>query len=272
MVKKITSRSSENSPSKVRKKVQNSKKATGSQKPPHASSQKVSKTSKQTTIMAQKRAQRKAAKETADLVIQEQKMHAYVGRESPGAPLTGARPPIWEKGAAALLARFGLTAREELFVVELLKTGSKTKAGKAAHYAPKVAFEVARRVPVKQALRATQRSIAEHLLLDVEAVNGGLSEVAFAPREMIFNALLSPTFEGILQDLQLLPEAVKGLIKTLEIDYEWSRVKVTLEGKAEALSKLSQNLGLTKGDQSEDRTEVHIYMGPCEGEGEEGDS
>jgi len=170
-------------------------------------------------------------------------------------PPSGA-PVGWEEAAAHFHQTFNLTPQEQKFVLHYLETGKKGDSAKEAGYkcADQSAQDLLKRSRVKAAIDYAQRALSTKLFAKAEQVNGALSKIATADHAAANRALLEGrSFQDTLDKLTALPDEILDAIRTITINRTKEIVTLAFESRTDALYKLSQNLGLTRGKEDLDR-------------------
>ncbi|MFC1491824.1 terminase small subunit [Nitrospinota bacterium] len=167
----------------------------------------------------------------------------------------------WEEAAAHLHQTFNLTPQEQKFVLHYIETGKKGESAKEAGYkcADQSAQDLLNRSRVKMAIDYAQRALSTRLFAVAAQVNGALSKIATADHAPANRALLEgESFQDTLDKLAALPDEILDAIRTITINRTKEIVTLAFESRTDALYKLSQNLGLSRGAQDKD-TSILIF-------------
>ena len=104
-----------------------------------------------------------------------------------------------------------------------------------------------------------QRALHARLLLRSEQVNGALATIGYAdhfPVKDVINA--GGSVEEVLKRLRALEPHQLACIKSMTVNRTHQSLTVTYESRTDALYKLSQNLGMSRGAQDKD-TAILIF-------------
>ena len=96
--------------------------------------------------------------------------------------------------------------------------------------------------------------MATRLYLNSETINGALLRIGLANSTAIKRAFVKgKDFQATRKALDTLTDEDLECIKSINVNYKQQTISMAFESKTDALYKLAQNLGLTRGKDDRDR-------------------